>query len=321
MKYIEFKNQFESGQNFPVYLFEGEDAFFRQRGLELIKNKYLSQPELNLTNFDTEPAVSDLVASLNGYPFMSEKRVTVIKEFYPKQDYLKSGLKSYLENPSDTAILVILNQNSHDPLKKFDSVCVVDCSKADASILARWVKGECAKYNVSIDGETAKLLCEYCLSDMTRIEKETAKLVSFVGDNGLIDKDTLDQMVVRDAEYKVFQMTEYIGKKNFERALSVINEMLEKGETTQRILVSVYNYFRRLLLVAISDKTVSELAVLFGIKDFAVKKAKEQADMFKKRSLKKAVDMLTDVDYKVKTGLIDVNDAMWLSIFKIMLDN
>ena len=38
----------------------------------------------------------------------------------------------------------------------------------------RWVKAQCSKNGVAIDGESAKLLCEYCLSDMTRIDNETA---------------------------------------------------------------------------------------------------------------------------------------------------
>ena len=70
--------------------------------------------------------------------------------------------------------------------------------------------------------------------------------------------------------------------------------------------------------MAISNGTNAEVASLLGIKEFAVKKAKEQANMFKKRSLKNAVDYLTDVDYKVKSGQINVDEGMWLSLFKII---
>ena len=42
MKYAEFKNGLESGDVFSVYLFEGEDAFFRERGLSLLKNKFVT---------------------------------------------------------------------------------------------------------------------------------------------------------------------------------------------------------------------------------------------------------------------------------------
>ena len=320
LKYTEFKSQVESGSAFSVYLFEGEDVFFRERGLSLLKNKFVQEPDLNFVSLDSTVSVGDLTASLNGYPFLSEKRLTVVREFYPKQEYFKSGLKSYLDNPSTSSIFAILNEKSCETLKKHPSVCLVECNKADPQLIVRYVKAECIKGGVTIDGETARLLGEYCSFDMTRIETETKKLVAYVGEGGVIQKSSLSEMVARDTEYKIYEMTDYIGKKKFDLALTVIKDMMSKGETPQRILVSVYNYFRRLLHASISGKTAGELAVVFGVKEFAAKKTIEQASMFKKRSLKNAVDMLTELDYKIKSGKIDALDGLWLSIFKIMMD-
>lgn len=320
MNYTEFKNRLESGESFSVYLFEGEDVFFRERGLKLLKNKFVENPELNLVVLDGEPSVGDLTASLNGYPFMSNKRMTVVKEFYPKQEYFKNGLKDYLENPSDCSILAVLNEKPCEALKKYSSVAVVDCSKADSSLLIKWIKAECGRADVAISGETAKILSEYCSSDMTRIETETNKLIAYVGAGGTVDTEVVDAMVARDIEYKIYELTDYIGRKKFDKAFSIITDMTAKNEPPQRILVSVYNYFRKLLLAAISGKTSAELAKLFGVKEFAARKTKEQAAMFKKRSLKSAVDLLTDYDYKIKSGQIDADSAMWISVFKIMTD-
>jgi DNA polymerase III delta subunit len=115
-------------------------------------------------------------------------------------------------------------------------------------------------------------------------------------------------------------MTDYIGKKNFDKAITVIYEMLGKGETLPRILNSVYNYFRRLLHVAISNNTDAELAKFLGIKEFAVKKAKQQANAFKKKSLKNAVDMLADTDYLIKTGTVDPVDKIWHTLFTVITE-
>ena len=76
-----------------------------------------------------------------------------------------------------------------------------------------------------------------------------------------------------------------------------------------------------MLHASISDFTLEELATAFGIKEYACKKIKEQANMFKKRSLKSAVDALTDADYKIKSGQADTDDKMWLTLFQIMMDN
>ena len=200
MNYTEFKNDLGNGTVFPVYLFEGEDAYFRERGMNLLKNKYVSEPDLNFVTFDESVSVGELLSSLEGFPFMSEKRMTVVREFYPKQEFFKNGLKDYLENPSMSGILVIVNEKPTDVLKKYNSVCIVDCKKADISLLVKWVKAECSTLGVTIDAETAKQLSEYCLCDMTRIETETHKLAAYAGDGGTITSADVDEMVSRDYE-------------------------------------------------------------------------------------------------------------------------
>ena len=320
MKYVEFKNGLENGQTFSAYLFEGEDAFFRERGLNLLKSKFVSNPELNFTVLEPDCENDELISSLSAYPFMSEKRLVVIREYYPKQDALKKGLTKYMESPADFSVLAIINEKPCEPLKKISGINFVDCNRADASVLVRWIKAECSNNGVNIQAETAKQIADYCLSDMTRIENETKKLCSYIGSGGEITAQAVDLMVARDTEYKVYEMTDYIAKKKFDLALTVIKDMMGKGETPQRILTAVYNYYRRLLHSAISDMEVTELAQVFGIKEFAAKKTKEQASLFKKRALKSAVDALTDADFKIKSGLIDADEVTWITIFKIMTD-
>ncbi len=320
MKYTEFKNNLENGSSFSVYLFEGEDAFFRERGLTLLKNKFLSNPELNLTILDSGADGEQIVSALSAYPFMSQKRLVVLREYYPKQEQLKGALKDYLVNPSDYSILIVINEKPLETLKKFDSVCVVECAKQDASLLVRWIKGECANNGVEILAEDAKLIVDYCLSDMTRIENETKKLCCYKGQGGQIVKEDIDLMVARDTEYKVYEMTDYIAKGKFDIALSIIKEMMGKGETSQRIITAVYNYYRRLLHSAISEMDVPSLSKAFNVKEFAARKTKEQASMFKKRALKSAVDALIDADYKIKSGQADADERMWLTVFNIMTD-
>jgi DNA polymerase-3 subunit delta len=276
---------------------------------------------LNFVSFGGDVSLGDLLTSLEGYPFMSEKRLTVVREFYPKADFIKKGLGEFIDNPSSTSMLVILNEKACEPLKKYKSVCVVDCAKQDVYLLIKWIRAECGRANVNIDGETAKLLAEYCSCDMTRIETETAKLIAYVGDGGSIDKQAVDEMVAKDTEHKIYELTGYIGKKKFDLALQVIRDMVSKGETMQRIIVYIYNYYRRLLLTAISDRTVGELATAFGITETGARKTKEQAQMFKKRALKNAVDALTETDYKIKSGQNDADEMAWITIFKIMTEN
>lgn len=319
MNYVDFKNDIENGKTFSIYLFEGEDAFFRERGLSLVKKVMVSEPQLNFVSFEGDKLnEKEVASSLTAYPFLSLKRVTVIREYYPKSNAIPKAIKDYLENPNEDSVLVIVNEKSCDSLKKFEAVCVVDCKKADAYKISQHVKAKCGLAGVAIDMETAKLIAEYCLCDMTRVDNETEKLIAYALQKKVITKQDVEGLVVQDTEYKIFTLTDFIAKKDFNNALKVIYEMLEKGETLQRLLISVYNYFKRLLHVAISDKTDAQLAEILSIKEFAVKKARTQAKGFKKKSLKNAVDMLADTDYLIKSGKVDAEDRIWHNLFSII---
>ena len=321
MLFPELKKSLNNGERYSVYLVEGEEGYFRALALDMLKNVFVREPSLNIATFDgTALDLSEILASLGALPFLSEHRMTVIKEFYPTAAGLKGGLKDFLEHPIKSSVLVIVNEKPHEGFKKFDSVCTVECKTAEVPTVARWIKATVNAAGVKIDDGTCTAIAEYCLSDMTRVKNETEKLIAYAGSNGEIDENAVNLLVYRGAEYKIYEMTDYIAKRKFDLAIGVINDMLAKGETHARIISSVYNYFRRLLFVAISDKTPAETGALLGIKEFAAKKAKQQATAFKVRALKNAVDRLTDADYAVKSGKMNADDVMWINIFKIMTE-
>ncbi len=320
VKFIEFVNALNKGEEYSVYLFEGEDAYFRMRGLELLKEKFLSEPTLNLATFEGKDDVLGIEGSLFSLPFLSNKRFTVVKEFYFEDKNLTPGIKEFLSNPPNDAVLVVLNEKSTDKLKKYSSVLVVDCNKSDASSIAKWIKAECKNSGVEIEGETAVKIANYCLLNMGRVETEVKKLLAYKGYSGKISDDDVEENVYKDTEHKIYTLTENIGKKQFEKALIVITEMFSKNEPPQRILVSITNHFRRLLLIAVSGKTDAELAKILKTQEYAIKKSKEQIKYFKTRALKKAVDYLNKADYLIKSGKMDALEQMWLAVFTIMTE-
>jgi DNA polymerase-3 subunit delta len=248
----------------------------------------VDNPELNFAVLDGDSTENQVLSSVTAYPFMSSIRITCMREFYPKADMLKGELGQFIKGQFDGSALVILNSKPCEQLKKIDSILMVDCNKAEISTIIKWIIAEANKNGVGIDEESSRLIAEFCSSDMTRIETETNKLISSVGDGGIITVEHVKERVARDTEYKIYELTDFIAKKKIDQALLVIQDMLSKGETMQRIIVYVYNYFRRLLHAAISGKTAIELAELLGIKEFAAKKLISQANSFKKRNLKNA---------------------------------
>ncbi len=321
MQFSELRKSLDSGERYSVYLVEGEEAYFRALAVETLKNALVTEPSLNAATFGGEDLNAlDVLASLTAMPLLSDYRMTVIKEFYPKADAIKGGLKEFLDNPIKSSVLVIVNENNHEPFKKYKSVCTVSCGVADTSLIVRYIKATAKAAGVTVSDATSAKIAEYCLSDMTRVKNETEKLIAYAGQGGEITDNAVNLLVNRSTEYKIYEMTDYIAKRKFDLAIGVIEDMLEKGDAYGRILTAVYNYFRRLLFVAISDKTSAETAALLGIKEYPAKKAKEQAAAFKVRALKNAVDRLGDADYAVKSGKSSADRLMWINLFKIMTE-
>ena len=44
MKYVEFKKFTDDNGARPIYLFEGEEVYFREKGEALLKERFLQEP-------------------------------------------------------------------------------------------------------------------------------------------------------------------------------------------------------------------------------------------------------------------------------------
>ena len=84
MKFRELKKDLATNLQ-AIYLIEGEDAFLRENALRLIKERGLSEPDLNLTNLSGQEVKADaelFLTAVQSYPFMSEKRYVVVRDYY-----------------------------------------------------------------------------------------------------------------------------------------------------------------------------------------------------------------------------------------------
>ncbi|MBQ3235329.1 MAG: DNA polymerase III subunit delta [Clostridia bacterium] len=306
-----------------IYLVEGEDAFLRENAVRLIKEKALSEPDLNLTNLYGQDVKGDpevLLTSTESYPFMSEKRYVVLRDFYPTATDLKNkALKKVFSDPCDSTVLIIVNEQKCDNLKKLDTVTFVDCYKADEEVIVGYVRRRAMDDGVVITSGAIRLLLEYSNMDMTRIGGELEKLLSFVGANSEITEETVELLVTKSSDFQVYELTEAIGKRDYGKAFEMLSDMLGKNQDKQRLFISIYYHFRRLLHATVSKATNAELASVLETKEFVIKKAREQAKRFTPKRLKQICDRLAYYDGAFKSGELGVDTALWNSILNTMI--
>ena len=319
MKYKDFQSNIQSAI-LPAYLICGEEGFYKEQCTQLLKG-YVCQPAFDCVRFEGESVRQDyskMLSALFAYPMLGDKRLIIVDEFYPTENECKKHLQGYLDNPQPTSILLIRNNKQSDSLSALNGLCSVQLNKPESIDATDEIIAQALSKGKNITNRAALKLSAYCLNDMTRISGEINKLVDFVGDKNEIDVDDVAEIVSADTEYKLYEMTDAISVKNTEKAMEIINDLLDKNESLQRLYVSVYNYFRRLFFVAISNESDGELAKKFGVKEFAIKKTKERAKYFKKTALKDVIVYISENDGAFKSGKITAYSAFFNTIFNIL---
>ena len=284
MKFVLFKNSLKEGAA-PIYLFDGEEEYFKERGEEMLKERFLGEPSLNYSAFHGETlkgaALSSLVAAAQSFPFMSEKRIVKVTDFYPTEKEYETYLKGYFENPSADTILLIVNSSRPKgkfDLKKMPNVTYVDCGKADEETVLRWIYTQFRRAGVRADTDCCERVMHYCLGDMSRIAGETEKLIAYAGQGGAVSPEDVDAVVYKDAEYKTYEMTGAFGAGNYAKFLSVQRELMEKGADEGAVLNALCAYLRSLLEILLLKKSDAETARALGMNEYAVKMSRRQAN-------------------------------------------
>lgn len=322
MKYSELKRSLAGGVK-PVYILCGSDDFLRNYAIGLIKDKCVSMPEINFLSVEegnfTGDTVNTVINSLNSYPFLSEKRMVVVKEYYPSQDELKrSGIGDILLNPSETSVFVISDKKSGKFFDKFTKAEKVDCN-SELVLCIGWICNAAKKRGIELGPKCAEKIANYCLLDFTKINSELNKLLDFCSEKKRVDDSDIEEIVHKDGEYRVYEMTERIAEGKVEEAYCILFDMLSKNENKQMIFISVYSHFRRMLHISLASGSDAEIAENLGVKEYAVKMTRRQIRKFSVKRLKNICDKLSDYDIMFKSGDTGLDEALWNGIFSAVI--
>ena len=165
-------------------------------------------------------------------------------------------------------------------------------------------------YRVNIDNSTLQYFIECCGTNMQVLINEIRKLIEYVGTNGIIKKEDIDKLSIRQIESIIFDLTDSLGQKNVSKALEVLHNLIYTKEPIQKILITLYNHFKKLYIVKLCVKYNKDVISALKLKPnqtFLVNKYKNQSKLFTEENLEIIINELIDLDYKYKIGLIDID--------------
>lgn len=328
LKIEELEKQLNQGSVQGIYLLYGEETFLLEQQLKKIKKNfgeaikginYIAIDENNI-----QELISDIETPAFGYPnkliiardtgiFKREGKGRTggaSKELKEKiNDYLKENIKMIEEAVVLVFVESEVEKNSiYNTLEKIGKVCNFEEQKP-LQIIKR-LKVICNSYKVNVDENTLQYLIECCGTNMQDLINETRKLIEFAGENGTITKQAMDKLCIKKIESVIFDLTDNLGQKKVKEAMEVLYNLIAAKEPIQKILITLYNHFKKLYFVKLAIAYNKDIATSLNLKPnqmFLVNKYKIQAKGFKTSELRNIIQELEDLDYKYKIGLIDLN--------------
>lgn len=263
-----------------------------------------------------EEKVYSLIDEITTVSLFDETKFIIVKS---SSELLKTADKPFMEllkamnSPQNNNILIITFVGSVDvscdafqKLKRFSSFYEIKTKNIDFNEYAL------KRFNAdgySILDSDIKLLTSYCDS-LSKLNNYIDQLESYKLDEKSIDNDDILLLVTPPLDDNVYALIEAVLVDNKSLMLKCYKDMKLRSMQASTLVSLLINKFQELYDVNLLIKNgmnQASIAELFGISSgrayYMIKNAKEQ----KITTIKKHLDLLNDLDYRIKTGKIDQN--------------
>lgn len=298
------------------YLIEGDEAYFRDHAVSSIREACkISQPMLNDVRCEGDALKGErlggLSAELFTLPFFDEKRLVRIYEFYPSEREWEA-LRAFSEAPCPTTVLLIVNAGGKKgvDLKRKKGVVYVDCKREDEETLAKWLNGAARRAGLSVDGEAAMLFVRYCNLNAARMSIEIKKLRDLLGEGGRITRETVEEYVAKDVEYRLYELTNAAARRDRSAFSEILHDLLEKGYDENAALSVLVSFFRTLSEIADMRAPDAEIMETLGIGQYPLKKNREALARLGKERAKALYGRLYRLSADMRGGILGKAGAL-----------
>lgn len=324
MKFVELAKSLEGGPE-SIYLLEGEETYFLDHAVKQIRAACkITQPLFNDAREEGDSLkgekLSSLIAALRSLPLFDEKRLIRVYDFYPSEREWESVLKPYAESPSPSGVLVIVNsrkKNSGCDLKKKKQITFVDCSRADAETLEKWVFSLVRREGLEADADVCEKLVAFCGLNAARIKSEIIKLKLLLGEGARITSQIVEEHIERDAEYKIYELTQAASRGNFSRFEEILSDFLEKGGDESAALSALASHFKTLTELSFLGGSDADVGALLSLKPYAVKKNREILTRLSKARAEELFKALYNLGCKLRCGDYSKSGALDSAVAQI----
>lgn len=322
-----------------LYMLRGEEDYLRDEYLGILTGLCLGEDGEGTFNhhrfrgpgLDME-AFRDAVESV---PFMGDRTLIEVRDFDVNRTagYDPDLLKSVLSDLPEWATVVFLFSPGYNPDGKLKVVRLLHEKGVDIEFytpgedaMIRWVRERAESHGKRISSNVIHYLLVYCGSRMNTLIPEITKLCGYAAGEEITRAD-IDAVATQAPETTVFHLTDALGARRYDRAASLLGDLLaDRDETPQGLVAMISEQFRRYFVARIAadehlpDSYITDCIPTIRVGSYPMTLLKRACRNFSRERLARAVRLCVECDFGMKDNGPDEEELLKELILRLALD-
>ncbi|MBI5739719.1 MAG: DNA polymerase III subunit delta [Nitrospirae bacterium] len=226
--------EIENGLPAALYFIWSEESLFLEEALPRIVGAVIAggPEEFNYDVFYPASSPQEIVNAASTLPFMSSRRLVVLKDFHAFPAPAVKALVPYFANPAETACVVVLSRKA--PAASLDIAKVYSLIIRDSDIPA-WLKQAGAQRGLRLTDEAVDSLIEYVGYEVGLLTMELEKLASS-GSRTVSGGDVVSS-AGRVREFTAFELVDSLTSGKSSRAFMIMKNLISNMSSHELPLI------------------------------------------------------------------------------------
>lgn len=319
-----FYQDLEAGKAQSVYLIVGEEPFLLKQAFNFLKGTLLQAHELDFnfqifhgTDLKSDANIESLKDALQTLPMMSARRLVILKEADEIKDSVWEEISTFSSNPVESTVFAIF-ANRVDKRKKsikniYESATILEFKKPFENQIPTWIRYIAETYQIEIEDEAVHELHRRVGSHLLEIESALLRLKDYLGEVRRIILADVEKVLSQTRDESVFDFVAALGHANRVKALEILVNVLDQGQSEVGMISLLARHFRLLYQLKkhqAQGLNGAKLAQAMHIPSYFLNQYLDQGRVWTESQIQKVFIILSETDLALKSSPISA--SIWL---------
>lgn len=317
----------------PLYVISGEESYLKEYYLQQLRENVIDPTFADFNRIELEGkglTTEQLTEAVDSYPAMSEKKLIIITDFdlFKPPAVFSDMLPALLEDLPDYVCLVfyydILDGKPDKRTKMYKTLqkvaCFAEFSHMEEHELVAWLERRARGLGCAITPEDASYMIFLCGNSMTNLVGEMEKAAAHAT-TGEIKKYNIDAVCSPVLDAVVFDLTDAMTAGKFERAVSLVGDLIAQKNNEVMIFTTITRHIQRLYaakLCAEARAGEKQLMDMIGSKSpYYAKQIQNAARRVSLKWLRKVASLCAQTDAALKGSAVDRQKQIELTLLSM----